>query len=127
MGFKSPAMAYQRPPRLTRKEKQALHGAGPQPPTSRALSFAAQGIELEPGLNDQSHIHCIACGRHLDTVGELRARRGDLRPGGTPWTTVRCAHGSAFQACAACVPQARVLLADHDRTGSDVRAAAAWH
>jgi hypothetical protein len=126
MGFKSPAMAHQREKRLTRKERQALHGVGPQPP-NRATSFGAQGIELEPGLNDQSHVHCVACGRHLDTVGELRARNGAMKPGGTPWTTVRCAHGSAFQACEGCVTQARVLLADHDRNGSDVRAAAAWH
>ena len=101
MGFKSAAMAFQREKRLTRKEKQAHHHHG--------------------------HIHCTACGRHLDTVGELRARNGAMRPGGTPWTTVRCAHGSAFQSCVACVPQTRVLLADHDRNGSDVRAAAAWH
>ena len=126
MGFKSAAMAFQREKRLTRKEKQALHGVGPRPPAT-STSFAAQGIELEPGLNDQSHVHCVACGRHLDTVGELRARNGAMRPGGTPWTTVRCAHGSTFQACEACVPQARVLLADHDRSGADVRAAAAWH
>lgn len=120
-------MAFQRQKRLTRKDRQALHGVGPQPPTTRATSFAAQGIELEPGLNDQSHVHCVACGRHLDTVGELRARNGAPRPGGTPWATVRCAHGSVWQACAACVPQARVLLADHDRSGAQVRAAAAWH
>ncbi|MDO9016267.1 MAG: hypothetical protein Q8S73_21670 [Deltaproteobacteria bacterium] len=120
-------MAFQRQKRLTRKDRQALHGVGPQPPTSRATNFAAQGIELEPGLNDQSHVHCVACGRHLDTVGELRARGGAPRPGGTAWTTIRCAHGSVWQACAACVPQARVLLADHDRSGAEVRAAAVWH
>ena len=96
MGFKSAAMAFQREKRLTRKEKQALHGVGPRPPATAGAGSTA-----------------IACAA--------------LRPGGTPWTTVRCAHGSAFQSCVACVPQTRVLLADHDRNGSDVRAAAAWH
>jgi hypothetical protein len=119
-------MAFQREKRLTRKEKQARNGTGPQPP-SRSAGYTWGSIELEPGLADEAHVHCVACGRHLDTVGELRARRGALRPDGTPWTTVRCAHGSTFQACQACVPQARVLLADHDRTGGNVRAAAAWH
>lgn len=119
-------MAFQRTKRLTRKEKQAVNGAGPRPPV-RASSFPSRGIELEPGLSDEAHIHCIACGRHLDTAGELRARNGAARPGETPWTTVRCAHGSAFQSCTACIGVAQTLLIEHDRSGNAVKTAAAWH
>lgn len=119
-------MAFQRTKRLTRKEKQALHGAGPKPP-ARATTFAARGIELEPGLADEAHIHCIACGRHLDTAGDLRARNGAARPDETPWGTIRCAHGSPFQACRGCVGAAQTLLIEHDRSGNAVKVAPAWH
>jgi hypothetical protein len=95
---------------LTRRERQALNGGprGPNPSARRST--------LQPG----AHIHCVACGRHLQTVGEAET-------GPRTWSDVTCAHGSVFQACTSCVGQARVLLDDHDRTGQAVRAAAAWH
>ncbi len=67
----------------------------------------------------QNHIHCVACGRHID------AREFT----GSPVTAnfVRCQHGSRFASCRTCVSQAMQLLAEHDRSGTPVRAAAPWH
>ena len=75
-----------------------------------------------PGGNhahDHQHIHCVACGRHIDP-GEF---------GASPPNAVflRCEHGSRFPACAGCQDRGRQLLAEHDRTGRPVAAAAAWH
>ncbi len=63
---------------------------------------------------------------HLETVGEAQARAAQGL-GAPMWAEVRCAHGSLFHACLGCVPQARILLDEHDRTGNAVRAASAWH
>jgi hypothetical protein len=85
---------------LTKRERKALapaRAATPQP---------------------AEHIHCIACGRHLDAA-EFEAPATAV--------TLRCDHGSRFPACARCEVQAKALLAEHDRTGQNVRAAAAWH
>jgi hypothetical protein len=87
--------------RLTRREKKILD-PGPRP----------------PGPAGQ-HIHCVACGRHIDP-DEFE---------GTPATavTVRCDHGSTFASCVGCSVKAEALVAEHDRTGQPVKAAAAWH
>jgi hypothetical protein len=68
--------------------------------------------------NDGEHIHCIACGRHID------ASEFD-----DPATAivVTCQHKSNFPACVGCRTPAQALLAEHDRTNQPVKTAAAWH
>jgi hypothetical protein len=88
--------------RLTKRERKA------NDPTFR------------PGLRAQNqHIHCVACGRHLDSE----------EFGGTPpsavWIT--CEHGSRFASCMGCMQQSQALVDEHDRTGKGVASAAAWH
>lgn len=68
--------------------------------------------------HDHQHIHCVACGRHID--------EHELETNGTA-TVVTCAHGSSFAACVACEKKAQALLDEHDRTGKPVKAAAAFH
>jgi methionyl-tRNA synthetase len=87
--------------RLTKRERKAEKGPGP---SGRAT--------------EQQHIHCVACGRHLDPA-EFNA----------PATAVRvsCQHNSRFASCTGCVEKTKVLLAEHDRTGQPVRMTAAWH
>lgn len=65
------------------------------------------------------HIHCIACGRHLDPAEFSRS----------PVTAryISCLHGSKFAVCAACVGAGQELLAEHDRTGAPVQVASVWH
>jgi hypothetical protein len=89
--------------RLTKKERKALSPAA-------APSAQAGG--------HHGHIHCIACGKHLDpdTFGE---------PGGAAF--LRCEHGADFPHCSACRDQAKALVEEHDRTNKPVRKAAAWH
>lgn len=65
------------------------------------------------------HIHCIACGRHIDP-GELEA----AIPGAM---TIVCDHGGRFPACTGCEAEARRRVAEHDRTGQAVQTAAPWH
>ncbi|HVJ15438.1 MAG TPA: hypothetical protein VM686_08355 [Polyangiaceae bacterium] len=69
--------------------------------------------------HDAQHIHCVACGRHIDP-DEF---------GASPPNAVflRCEHGSRFPACTGCQDRGRQLLAEHDRTGRPVAAASAWH
>lgn len=120
-------MAFKREKRLTRKERQETSGKGPSgTPSRQAGTVGASDGFSDPRLPDGAHIHCVACGKHLETVGEARARKA-TGFGSTLWINVRCAHGSAFQACMGCVDTARELLAEHDRTGEAVRAAEAWH
>lgn len=91
--------------RLTKREQKALKAA---------TRPAPQGHQ-----HDHQHIHCVACGRHLDP-SEFE--------GPSPSATVlRCAHGSEWAACAGCAARGRELLAAHDRTGQPVQQAAAWH
>lgn len=91
-----------RPKRLTRKQRKAL-----QAESTAAAARAHQ------------HIHCIACGRHLEpeafTRSPINARY------------IKCLHGSTFAVCAGCETAGRKLLAEHDRTGQPVRVANAWH
>ncbi|HMY19419.1 MAG TPA: hypothetical protein PKA58_24010 [Polyangium sp.] len=63
------------------------------------------------------HIHCVACGRHID-AHEFSS--GDA-------VMIACKHQSTFPSCVECRPRTVELLAEHDRTGQAVRTAAAWH
>ena len=67
---------------------------------------------------EPQHIHCVACGRHVDPA-EFSPPVGAK--------VLKCQHGSAFAACVECEDKATALLATHDRTGQPVQAAAAWH
>ena len=91
-----------RDPRLTKRERKALQPARPQTSAPNA-----------------QHIHCIACGRHLE-ASEFRS---------SPQTAkmLVCNHGSRFPACTDCQLQATGLIAEHDRTGQNIRTASAWH
>ena len=76
--------------------------------------------DLAPGASQpQAHIHCIACGRHLDPEEFTAA----------PPTAsyLICEHQSRFPACTACEAAARNLIAEHDRTGKPIAQAQAWH
>jgi hypothetical protein len=85
---------------LTKRERKALAPARPD------------------GATTPQHIHCIACGRHID-ASELDAPASAMM--------LRCNHGSRFPACTTCEGSAKALLAEHDRTGKNVQAAGAWH
>lgn len=118
-----------REPRLTKKERKALFGSGPKPPppaTQRSDDEGANPIGAVPSGHTGDHIHCLACGKHLETVGEARARSAKGLQS-TVWMSIRCAHGSEFQCCMGCVDRAKQLLDEHDRTGEGVRAATPWH
>lgn len=86
--------------RLTKRERKAL--------TPQRAS-APQNAE---------HIHCVACGKHLDPASfEAPATS----------TLLLCQHRSQFASCVECVTASKRLLAEHDRTGTPVKAAGAWH
>ena len=85
---------------LTKRERKAL--APPKPTT---------------GHNHNHHIHCVACGRHLDPH-EFDTKDALM---------IACKHNSTFPSCAECRPRTVELLAEHDRTGQSVRTAGAWH
>ena len=87
--------------RLTKRERKALTGA-----------------TAGHHHHEEAHIHCIACGRHLDAE-EFED------PPTAIW--IRCNHGSEFSSCAACEASSRVLIEAHDRSGQPVKSAAAWH
>ena len=91
------------PKRLTKRQRQELFGKG------------ASG---SPSA-ESKHIHCIACGRHIDPT-ELTARPASA-------TRLTCKHGSRFVACIACTAEAQSRLDEHDRSGQPPRIAAAWH
>jgi hypothetical protein len=88
--------------KLTKRERKATFGTG------------------SPGgqAHGHQHIHCVACGRHLDPH--------EFDDPATA-TFVRCQHGSTFPSCVTCTARSQALLDEHDRTGQPVRAAAAWH
>jgi hypothetical protein len=73
--------------------------------------------ELNGPQAAHQHLHCIACGRHLDPSEFTSGQASYLR----------CDHGSRFTSCKACVPAAINLIQEHDRTGQAVQAARAWH
>jgi hypothetical protein len=91
------------PKRLTKRQRQELVGKGPS------------GVSAA----ESKHIHCIACGRHINPT-ELTRRPATA-------TRVTCKHGSRFAACLGCVAEAQTRLAEHDRTGQPPRIATAWH
>lgn len=92
-------MAKKKAKRLTKKERKAASGGG--------SGGAPQ------------HLHCIACGRHLDP-GEFAGASPTAR-------VLTCDHGGRFPSCTGCVPTATTLIAEHDRSGKPVQAASAWH
>ncbi len=87
--------------KLTKRERKALKGPRPQAHEST------------------QHIHCVACGRHLDPH--------EFEPAAGTATVLRCRHGSQFASCTECVARSQELLDTHDRTGQPVQQAAAWH
>ena len=93
-----------RKPQLTKREKKAMSG-GPKP--------AGQ-----PKQHSHGHIHCIACGRHLDPA--------EFESPATA-TTITCDHGSTFPTCVKCMSKSMALVQEHDKTGQPVKSAGAWH
>lgn len=93
-----------RKPQLTKRERKAL---APKRPA-----------QAQPAGGGHQHIHCIACGRHLDEH-EFDA----------PATAVvlTCDHGSSFPSCTKCVTKATALIAEHDKTNKPVQVAPAYH
>lgn len=91
-----------RKPQLTKREKKALS-------PSRAEA---------PAGHQHQHIHCIACGKHLDEA--------DFEAPATA-TVITCDHGSNFPSCVQCMPQSMGLVKEHDRTNQPVKVKAAWH
>jgi len=71
------------------------------------------------GGHQHAHIHCIACGRHLDPA-EFAAAPPTAK-------YLICEHQSRFPACTDCESPARALIAEHDRTGKPVTQAPAYH
>jgi len=93
-----------RKPQLTKRERKAANG-GPRP----------AGVAAPTG---HGHIHCIACGKHLDEA--------DFEAPATA-TTITCDHGSSFASCVKCMPKSVALVKEHDANNTPVRAATAWH
>ena len=87
--------------KLTKRERKAARGVGPSGQS-----------------NTPEHIHCVACGRHIDPA--------EFNEPATA-TGVFCQHKSRFASCVGCVDRTKELLAEHDRTGQGVKMAAAWH
>jgi hypothetical protein len=88
--------------RLTKRERKAAD------PTHRA----------GPNLKTQ-HIHCVACGRHID--------QAEFTTSPATATFITCDHGSTFPSCIGCQADSEKLVATHDRTGEPVKVASAWH
>lgn len=86
--------------RLTKNERKAL-----------------APVNVSSGHTHNHHIHCVACGRHID---QHEFSSGDA-------IMVACKHSSTFPSCVECRPRTVELLAEHDRTGQAVRTASAWH
>ena len=95
-----PEETMKREKRLTKRERKAL---------------APQRV---PAQQNGEHIHCIACGKHLEQADFAAPATAKL---------LQCQHRSEFPSCVACVETSRRLLAEHDRTGTPVQSAAAWH
>lgn len=86
--------------RLTKRERRALDPS-------------------RPVANAGGHIHCIACGRHIEPQ-----EFSGVSPSAV---YLACDHNSRFPSCADCQVTARQLIAEHDRTGNPVMTAQAWH
>ena len=91
-----------RKPQLTKREKKAL--APPRP---------AQAAPTGHG-----HIHCVACGKHLDP--------SDFEAPAVA-TTITCDHGSQFPSCVKCLVKSTALVKEHDASNQAIRSATAWH
>jgi hypothetical protein len=91
-----------RKPQLTKREKKALAPPRPQ----------------QPAHTGGGHIHCVACGKHLDP--------NDFEAPATA-TTITCDHGSQFPSCVRCLAKSTSLVKEHDATNQPVRSATAWH
>ncbi len=92
-----------RKPQLTKRERKALAPARPTSPTTHG---------------GHGHIHCIACGKHLDPT--------DFDAPAVA-ATITCDHGSQFPTCVKCMVKSTALVKEHDATNQAVRAANAWH
>jgi hypothetical protein len=86
--------------RMTKRERKAANPGAQAPAAPR-------------------HIHCIACGRHLEPD------EFSLSPATA--TIITCEHGSQFPSCVGCAVQAQMLVDAHDRSGQPVKTAQAWH
>ncbi len=94
--------------RLTKKERKAISpGPAYTPPKDGGGGHH----------HHHNHIHCTACGKHLDDSG--------FEAGTAQW--VKCDHQSEFATCTPCLEKTKELLAEHDRTGKPVQQAGAWH
>jgi RNA polymerase-binding transcription factor DksA len=87
--------------RLTKREKKELSGGG------------------GGGHNHAGHIHCVACGRHIDPEEFMAAP--------PTATVITCQHKSQFAACVGCEVSAKYLVDEHDRTNKPVNSAPAYH
>jgi hypothetical protein len=92
-----------RKPKLTKREKKAAAG-GPR--------------QAGAAKHEHQHIHCIACGKHLDPE--------EFEPPATA-TTITCDHGSTFATCVKCMTKSMALVKEHDRTNTPVKMAPAFH
>lgn len=86
--------------RLTKREKKEQSGGG-------------------GGHEHTGHIHCIACGRHIDPEEFSAAPPSAM--------VITCQHKSQFAACTGCEVSAKYLVDEHDRTNKPVNAAPAYH
>lgn len=80
--------------------------------------------ELDPTRGQRTtqtaeHIHCIACGRHIDPT--------EFTSFPPKSVYLQCEHKHDFPACNDCQVTARYLIAEHERTGNPVQIAQAWH
>lgn len=86
--------------RLTKREKKEQNGGG-------------------GGHQHAGHIHCIACGRHIEPEEFSVAPPSAM--------VITCQHKSQFAACVGCEVSAKYLVDEHDRTNKPVNAAPAYH
>jgi len=105
--------------RTTKKERKA---ALPAASAGLGAGLGQRGLRTAaPNAGHQhehAHIHCIACGKHLDPddFGEAQGA-----------TFYRCQHGSDFPHCVGCATRAKQMVDEHDRTGKPVQKVAAVH
>ena len=110
-------MAFKREKRLTKKERQETFGKGPSGVPRIAGGPSSDGFS-DPQLSPGTHIHCVACGKHLDPQ--------DFEAPATA-TTITCDHGSTFPTCTKCLAKSTALVKEHDESNAPIRAATAWH
>ncbi len=87
-------------------------------PTKRERKAQDPHHKAGPNVKHQ-HIHCIACGRHLDP-DEFGASPATA-------TVVTCDHGSQFASCVSCMSETQARIDAHERSGQPVQVASAWH